>query len=317
MNSRIGATSSARPALSWTKPLNRGANRDDEEIVTSSATIRQTGRTLIRRLRFDQCLVIAVDVGAKHARSSKSAVSAGPGGLLILPPHAALDVINTTFENDEGELYQARLLNLGNDAAPPASEWQAPLLAEPTFIERPCSELMAVFSRVHSALRDGVDQPAAIHRHRLQELTLWIQHLLGCRLPLGSAIHQPVASRVRYCVQQNLAVSWEAGSVASALAMSEATLRRKLRAEATSFTAELREARLNHALQLLQTVDWSVDAIAAEVGYASPSRFAERFRDRFDLPPSAFRKAGNFDRLRGQFDRLGRDGKAHITARSS
>ena len=46
---------------------------------------------------------------------------------------------------------------------------------------------------------------------------------------------------------------------------------------------------MNRALGLLQATDLPVGVIAAEVGYASPSRFAVRFRARFGLSPRDIR----------------------------
>ena len=73
------------------------------------------------------------------------------------------------------------------------------------------------------------------------------------------------------------------------MAMSEATLRRRLAADGTSFSALLTDLRMTRALGMLQTTDLPVGTIAAEVGYASASRFALRFRDRFGVSPSAIR----------------------------
>lgn len=47
---------------------------------------------------------------------------------------------------------------------------------------------------------------------------------------------------------------------------------------------------MNRALGLLQGSDLPVAMVAAEVGYASPSRFALRFRARFGLSPGAIRQ---------------------------
>ena len=46
---------------------------------------------------------------------------------------------------------------------------------------------------------------------------------------------------------------------------------------------------MNRALALLQATDLPVGVIAGDVGYASPSRFAARFRARFGVTPGAIR----------------------------
>jgi len=74
------------------------------------------------------------------------------------------------------------------------------------------------------------------------------------------------------------------------LAMSESTLRRKLKLEGTSVQEIKDQARLGLALHLLQTTGNPIGVIADECGYQSQSRFTERFKRRFGLTPSELRK---------------------------
>jgi AraC-like DNA-binding protein len=74
------------------------------------------------------------------------------------------------------------------------------------------------------------------------------------------------------------------------LAMSESTLRRKLKLEGTSVQDVKDQARLGLALHLLQTSTNSIGMIADKCGYQSQSRFTERFKRRFGLTPSELRK---------------------------
>jgi len=74
------------------------------------------------------------------------------------------------------------------------------------------------------------------------------------------------------------------------LAMSESTLRRKLKLENTSVQAIKDRARLGLALHLLQTTRSSIGLIADKCGYQSQSRFSERFKKHFGLTPSELRK---------------------------
>lgn len=77
--------------------------------------------------------------------------------------------------------------------------------------------------------------------------------------------------------------------MASAFAMSEATLRRKLADEGTKLSEILVDTRLSFALTLLQSTAQSVTQIALNVGYQTPSHFATRFRSRFGVPPTPIR----------------------------
>lgn len=74
------------------------------------------------------------------------------------------------------------------------------------------------------------------------------------------------------------------------LAMSESTLRRKLKLESTSVQEIKDSARLGLGLHLLQTTQHSIGIIADKCGYQSQSRFTERFKKQFGLTPSELRK---------------------------
>jgi AraC-like DNA-binding protein len=74
------------------------------------------------------------------------------------------------------------------------------------------------------------------------------------------------------------------------LAMSESTLRRKLKLEGASVQEIKDQARLGLGLHLLQTTRHSIGFIADKCGYQSQSRFTDRFKGRFGLTPSELRK---------------------------
>ncbi len=74
------------------------------------------------------------------------------------------------------------------------------------------------------------------------------------------------------------------------LAMSESTLRRKLKVESTSVQEIKDSARLGLGLHLLQTSQHSIGIISDKCGYQSQSRFTERFKKQFGLTPSELRK---------------------------
>ena len=82
---------------------------------------------------------------------------------------------------------------------------------------------------------------------------------------------------------------WSSDAVARSLAMSEATLRRRLAAEGVTLRELIADVRMASALVLLQATSRPVSEIASAVGYDSPSRFAVRFRGRFGFAPTAVR----------------------------
>lgn len=78
-------------------------------------------------------------------------------------------------------------------------------------------------------------------------------------------------------------------TICDQLAMSESTLRRKLKSEGSSVQEIKDRARLGYGLHLLQTTEDTISLIAEQCGYGSQSRFTERFKSRFGLTPTQLR----------------------------
>ncbi len=95
--------------------------------------------------------------------------------------------------------------------------------------------------------------------------------------------------RLRSLIGETPDRRWTAQEAGKALAVSEATLRRRLSAECLRFEDVLIDVRMHHAMLLLQTTSWSMPQIAHACGYRSRARFAERFRIRFGCLPSSVR----------------------------
>lgn len=95
-----------------------------------------------------------------------------------------------------------------------------------------------------------------------------------------------VGDRLRDVLRNDPSRSWTTADAGSVLAMSEATLRRRLAKEGFHFEKVLIDVRMHHAMALLQTTHWSIPQVARACGYQSRTRFAERFRDRFGCSPS-------------------------------
>lgn len=70
---------------------------------------------------------------------------------------------------------------------------------------------------------------------------------------------------------------------ASLLGVSKATLIRKLGKEQIRYRDLLVEVRLNHALSLMQAGERELQVLAHNCGYASTTRFNQRFKERFGL----------------------------------
>lgn len=151
---------------------------------------------------------------------------------------------------------------------------------------QPALAVEQAYERAAEAIRDQATLPLEIARHCLEEMLLWLEHSGGHFL-----VQSPVSvtAQIRQLLSSAPAQHWTAPFLARRMAMSEATLRRRLAAESTHLSALLVDVRMTFALTLLQSTDRPVTEIALQAGYESASRFAIRFRQRFGFSPSAIR----------------------------
>jgi AraC-like DNA-binding protein len=98
-------------------------------------------------------------------------------------------------------------------------------------------------------------------------------------------------AQIRAMIAAEPGKEWSSEDVEQALAMSGATLRRRLAAESTSLRELITEARLSQAFTLLSTTDLPVKTVASRVGYNSASTFARRFSERYGVEPSRLSNA--------------------------
>lgn len=135
-------------------------------------------------------------------------------------------------------------------------------------------------------------QPSALDLTRLEHG--WQGALLslaasGRAAPLFHLQPFTLTLRCQSLLNLDLARPWQAAELASRLGMSESSLRRGLRQEATSFSELLGELRLGCAFTRVMTERAPLLQIAQECGFQSPSRFSLRFRQRFGMSPKALR----------------------------
>jgi AraC-like DNA-binding protein len=249
------------------------------------------GRGLdILRIRLDQPALIFVDRGIKSVKAERGAAArAMPGQAVLIEGNQTVDFTNSV---PDGEFYEARWL-LFDDA----------LLDDAYYLARCASPgrqaaPVRLVPQVSPALRDAFDQarhaltpqaglPESIARQRVLEVMHWLRE--DGFVVRSAPQNSNAAIQVRALIAGRLEADWPADRVAAELAMSEATLRRRLVAEGTTLTTLLVDARMSTALTLLQATSRPVSDIASSVGYASPSRFAVRFRQRFGFAPTAVR----------------------------
>lgn len=167
--------------------------------------------------------------------------------------------------------------------------WPAAIAAEsPATVLRTCDSVAAILPPLRTLLESVNADDLSTAR-----LEIRLFDLLHCLLEQGLAFSPParngVSSRLRRLLEQQPDRRWTAKLAGQALAMSEATLRRRLNGENLKFDALLREVRLQHGMVLLQTTRWPLSQIADASGYLSAARFSARFRTRFGVSPARLR----------------------------
>ncbi|MCF1707213.1 helix-turn-helix transcriptional regulator [Tabrizicola sp. J26] len=249
--------------------------------------LRQSRQAQFRAVVGEAPAILRVESGVKFLRGAIEGI-VPEGALTLMPADLPLDVENRPAP---GGIYRATGLVLPRDVGGPRGTATAVACTDP--------RALAAFERALD-LQRSVAAPPSVRLHAAEEVLLWLAET-GLVLPPPRP--PLLTERIRMLCAEAIDRDWTASEVARRMAMSEATLRRRLAADGTTFSVLLTDLRMTRALGLLQTTDRPVGTIAAEVGYASASRFALRFRDRFGLSPSAIRERP--DRLGTEVDRVG------------
>ncbi|MDK3016434.1 helix-turn-helix transcriptional regulator [Pseudodonghicola flavimaris] len=232
-------------------------------------------------------LLVFVQTGTKRVVCPRNGELIGAAGdLMIFPPGSFVTLENRPVLNDS---YRATGLCLSHDLidavfAGCGAERRAPgiqlLRAKP---DRPAEML--------DLIRETLSNPALppeIRSHRLLEPLIWLR---------GHGVHLPrleqdaPLNRVRGLIETDPAHPWRIGEVAAHLAMSEATLRRRLTEAGQGFARLLLNTRLELGLSLLQTTERPISDVALDCGFKTPSHFSDAFRHRFGIRPRAIRTA--------------------------
>ncbi len=135
--------------------------------------------------------------------------------------------------------------------------------------------------------------PEAWH-FRKKEL-LQIIYQLGYEDVIAIAEHPSLSHQLHDIISGDIAGDWSVDRLTDKLALSESTLRRKLKAEGTDINTIVNRTRLGHALHLVQTTMDPIGRIAERCGYSSQSRFTDKFKKLFGITPSELRKTRTHD----------------------
>lgn len=253
--------------------------------VGVTARIVQQSDLRFSRIAVDRPALIVLRHGTKTLQSARGQWSIKGGEAIAIAGGQNFDVTNRL--SDRG-LYEARWL-IWDPAIIASFERDAgggrPLTGAAT-LGKVDPQLATAFDTVLEAIWNAPDVPDAVARHRVAEILVWLS-MRGIRFTAAEDLG--LAVKLRRLFEGSLADPWTISIAAHHLALSEATLRRRLAAEGTTFGDLLTDTRMCYAMLLLQSTDYAVNRIALEVGYESASRFAIRFRERFGFPPTAIR----------------------------
>jgi AraC-like DNA-binding protein len=278
----------------------------NQPIVGEAVVIRQLAnltklvvrsREVVRAVKLSSPLVVVVLKGTKFLHFGERKFMFESGELFVVPPHIFLDVINQP-EPSSGE-YISLVLELSDEllsrvrqAYPeivnPKNSNNSDSNSDSQFHIPLSLKLMdAMVHLVKGIIEGNKDTPYLQEHHAMEVVLLLFQSEL--RELLLHTICPDFPTHVRYLVRSKLSSGWTAAEFAQALDMSSSTLKRKLRAHHLSFQQILDEERMHRAMELLITGENTVAQVALACGYASPSRFAVRFRKHYSQNPSAIR----------------------------
>jgi AraC-like DNA-binding protein len=229
-------------------------------------------------------MVMTVDRGTKRLRHGGNELIIGEGEAVAIAAGENFDVENAT--PDQG-LYSARWICFDDVLL----GGNIPNHGDRAIIR--CNLLgklgvsgAEMFDRAFQVIQSSDEGDDLIAGHRVAEILVWLASR-GLNFPPSGPGDIP--ARIRTMVESRPEHRWSSAEIAGKLAVSEATLRRRLSEKSVNLRAILTDVRMTSAMGLLQSTDMPVSEIASRLGYESQSRFAMRFRSRFGFPPSAIR----------------------------
>lgn len=255
--------------------------------MLAQPSLRQPQRA--SRFRFMEATIVLVKSGSLSLDNGvDSMLLEGPSPLLAVAKNACADL--QKLPGGPEQRFASQLIAIGpevirefykrceqEEAAAPPVAWCSPVPLD--------GDLADTLNHcVRGIEADGVSERMMMHR------------LVGLLLALADRgvwfarpASQDVGDLLTSLLSEAPARPWTAALAGRELAMSEATLRRRLAAQNLRFDALLLEVRMHHAMALLQTTGWSIPMVAEACGYQAHARFSSRFRERYGCPPSHVR----------------------------
>lgn len=242
----------------------------------------------LRRVRIPQASLFDIRQGEKHVHADGRRLRCTAGHWLLVAAGTELDIENHPIDGTylaesialpPALLERFRRRNPGLGAGPGAAPCVLAI--------QPGPDSLRAWRYLRECMTAGA--PGALQWQAAENLLLALnlQQAIG---PLLRDRHDPLSARI----EQHLSLLPPERRTLAQLShdfhCSAATLRRRLAREHTGFRELLDNIRLGQALDALQSTSRPIADIAADCGYASPSRFAIRFRQRYGLNPSTLRQ---------------------------
>lgn len=251
---------------------------------TSLGWIHNQHACTLRNLRLSHsCLVLVLEGRKVLLHTGPEPLVVETGGLLFIPAGREISCAN---EPAKGGDYLALTLSFAPELLERVQRKapvEARLLSGERLDTRKLAEdrkrLAASLETFLRLLPDDDDPSLPLMQQEQIAYLLW---RLG--VPVFTSQHYLLA-HIRVLVENCPDAQWSAHGLAEHLHMSERTLRRQLERLGTSPSEQIRLGRLHRGLDLLMRADVRVGEVALSCGYSSQSRFAERFREQFGIPP--------------------------------
>ncbi|WP_309044552.1 AraC family transcriptional regulator [Marinobacter sediminicola] len=244
--------------------------------LSTSRTLRDAAKTAIRYLPLSTayCRLYSFDEDGFFG------IGLDPASI---PPHVRQFLLERDLATGVNLVRELSLSGLAISKA----EFEGPEPAYSGFIEEVLGVNPAYNSQRNAIMVAGLaaDKPLPTFNARLVRM-LNDQ----CRLQLEQRQTSGLSGLVRQQILGPLGLVATLDEVASALAMSSRSLRRKLEQEGASFRALVDEERRQTATQILSGSDMKLDELAIHLGYTDTASFTRAFRRWMGVSPGEYRK---------------------------
>lgn len=280
-----------RQIVAALRALAREDSRDAREAGAPpliSAFVTRT-REEIRALTLPTAGLVVIIEGRKEIIDGPVQRVHGAGEILVLPADARLDVVNEP--DPESGVYRALFVRFPRDLVIEAARLWPQFVGQPAVRTEPelSEALGSAILHAAEAVSRRVPASRRVVDHRVLEIILLLAEQ-GVLPLVPKYVAGSLVEAVRRLVRHRLHESWTAERVAAGFGLSEATLRRRLRAEGETLQDLVRAERMTAAFTLLADRDADVTEALAATGYRSRSHFARHFHARFGRTPLEVRR---------------------------